>query len=165
MLLKSLKHLFTIYRDTCKGIPKETGLQSYQIPKRVLSGCGNQSQPLNQPYVCLGIHCLIQYLQLHVPGLRLTVFSVTLFLHITLNFCLDLCLQTAPWLWCFLQVLIIWISWETGSYFMRFFSPLNHGLQTKMVPKSLQTSTSPSGFSCFYCFEASDSFVNNSKSF
>lgn len=75
VLLKSLKHLFPVYRDTCKGTLKETSLQSYQIPKTALSGCGNQSQPLNQPHVCLGRHCFIQYLQLHVPGFWLTVFS------------------------------------------------------------------------------------------
>lgn len=45
-----------------------------------------------------------------------------------------------------------------------FFSP-NHSLQIKMLPKSLQTPPSASGFSCLYCSEAPDSFLNNGKSF
>lgn len=37
VLLKSLKHLFPVYADTCKGTPKGTGLQSYRVPQTAFS--------------------------------------------------------------------------------------------------------------------------------
>lgn len=55
MLLKSLKYLFPVYMDICKGTPKETGLQRYRVPTTALSGCGNQSQPLNHLSAWAGI--------------------------------------------------------------------------------------------------------------
>lgn len=55
VLLKSLKHLFPAYTDTRKRTSKGTGLQSYQVPKRALPGCGKQSQPLNHVSAWAGI--------------------------------------------------------------------------------------------------------------
>lgn len=79
-----------------KGHPKGLAYKVTEFPK--LHSQFKLWKPVTapEPRVCLGRHCLIQYLQLRVPSFRLTnsVFSVTLFSDITLNFWLDLCLQT-----------------------------------------------------------------------
>lgn len=141
VLLKSLKHLFPVYADTCKGTPKGTGLQSYRVPQTAFSI--QVVETSHSPWTT----CLLGQALPHsvfaassVPSFRLTnsIFTVTLFSDITLNFWLDLCLQTdSPMALMLLTGFDHLHQLRNWLLFYGFFFPLNHSLQTKMVPKSL----------------------------